>query len=66
MLKASETSGAALKRGDIVVYESTVYPGASEETCIPVLERISGLKAGTDFAIGYSPTHQPGRQAPPL
>jgi UDP-N-acetyl-D-galactosamine dehydrogenase len=44
-----------LKRGDIVVYESTVYPGAVEEECVPALERASGLKAGPDFNLGYSP-----------
>lgn len=55
MLAASRTVGAALKRGDIVVYESTVYPGAVEEDCIPVLEQASGLKAGVDFKVGYSP-----------
>ncbi|MEI8276003.1 MAG: nucleotide sugar dehydrogenase [Hyphomicrobiales bacterium] len=55
MLSASKTVGGVLKRGDIVVYESTVYPGACEEDCLPVLEKISGLKAGTDFTIGYSP-----------
>lgn len=55
LLKASETVGKALKKGDIVVFESTVYPGATEEDCIPVLEEVSGLKAGTDFKVGYSP-----------
>lgn len=55
MLGASRTVGSALKSGDIVVYESTVYPGAVEEECIPVLEQVSGLKAGTDFTVGYSP-----------
>lgn len=55
VLAAAETVGHALKRGDIVVFESTVYPGATEEECIPVLERISGLKAGRDFGVGYSP-----------
>ncbi len=55
VLKASETVGSILKQGDIVVYESTVYPGATEEDCVPVLERCSGLKAGTDFHVGYSP-----------
>ena len=55
MLGASKTVGTVLKRGDIVVYESTVYPGACEEDCLPVLEKVSGLKAGTDFTIGYSP-----------
>jgi UDP-N-acetyl-D-galactosamine dehydrogenase len=55
MLSASGTVGKKLKRGDVVVYESTVYPGAVEEDCVPVLERASGLKAGTDFCVGYSP-----------
>jgi UDP-N-acetyl-D-glucosamine/UDP-N-acetyl-D-galactosamine dehydrogenase len=55
MLKASESVGKALKKGDIVVYESTVYPGATEEDCVPVLERVSGLKGGVDFKVGYSP-----------
>ena len=55
MLKASESVGAALKRGDIVVYESTVYPGAVEEECVPVLEKNSDLVAGRDFTVGYSP-----------
>jgi UDP-N-acetyl-D-galactosamine dehydrogenase len=55
MLAASQTVGSMLSCGDIVVYESTVYPGAIEEDCIPVLERASGLKAGDDFAVGYSP-----------
>jgi UDP-N-acetyl-D-galactosamine dehydrogenase len=52
---ASETVGKFLKRGDIVVYESTVYPGAVEEDCVPILERISGLRGGGDFTVGYSP-----------
>lgn len=55
MLSASRTVGDALKRGDIVVYESTVYPGAVEEDCVPVLEKTSGLSSGTDFKVGYSP-----------
>jgi UDP-N-acetyl-D-glucosamine/UDP-N-acetyl-D-galactosamine dehydrogenase len=55
LIKSSETVGKALKKGDIVVYESTVYPGATEEDCIPVLERVSGLKFGADFTVGYSP-----------
>lgn len=55
MLKASETVGRALKKGDIVVYESTVYPGVTEEECVPILEQFSGLKCGTDFKVGYSP-----------
>ncbi|MGN6573913.1 MAG: nucleotide sugar dehydrogenase, partial [Pseudolabrys sp.] len=55
MLGASRTVGAVLKKGDIVVYESTVYPGAVEEDCVPVLEHVSGLKAGRDFTVGYSP-----------
>ncbi len=53
--RASETVGKALKAGDIVVYESTVYPGVTEEVCVPVLERVSGLKCGKDFTVGYSP-----------
>lgn len=55
MLKASETVGQALKKGDIVVYESTVYPGVTEDECVPILERVSGLVCGTDFTVGYSP-----------
>lgn len=55
LYKASETVGRVLKRGDIVIYESTVYPGATEEECIPVLERISGLQFNVDFFAGYSP-----------
>lgn len=55
LIKASETVGKALKKGDIVVYESTVYPGCTEEDCVPVLERVSGLKYNVDFFCGYSP-----------
>jgi UDP-N-acetyl-D-galactosamine dehydrogenase len=55
ILAASQTVGRALREGAIVVYESTVYPGATEEDCIPVLERTSGLVAGRDFTVGYSP-----------
>ena len=55
MLAASQSVGSMLKRGDIVVYESTVYPGAVEEECIPVLEEKSGLVGGRDFTVGYSP-----------
>ena len=55
LVKASETVGAVLKKGDIVVYESTVYPGATEEDCVPVLEKVSGLKFNKDFYAGYSP-----------
>jgi UDP-N-acetyl-D-galactosamine dehydrogenase len=55
LIKASETVGQVLKRNDIVIYESTVYPGATEEDCIPVLERVSGLKFNTHFFAGYSP-----------
>ena len=55
VLAASRTVGGALKPGDIVVYESTVYPGATEEDCVPVLERASGLVCGVDFTVGYSP-----------
>ena len=55
LYKASETVGKVLKRGDIVIYESTVYPGVTEEECVPVLEKISGLKFNEDFFAGYSP-----------
>lgn len=55
LIKASTSIGNVLKKGDIVVYESTVYPGATEETCIPVLENVSGLKFNQDFFAGYSP-----------
>ena len=55
MLSASETVARVLKKGDVVVYESTVYPGATEEACLPVLERVSGLRGGVDFFVGYSP-----------
>lgn len=55
LYKSSETVGKVLKKGDIVIYESTVYPGATEEECIPVLERSSGLKFNEDFFVGYSP-----------
>lgn len=55
LYKASETVGKVLKKGDIVIYESTVYPGATEEECIPVLEKVSGLKFNQDFFAGYSP-----------
>ena len=55
LYKSSETVGKVLKKGDIVVYESTVYPGVTEEECIPVLERVSGLKFNEDFFAGYSP-----------
>ncbi|HRG61408.1 MAG TPA: nucleotide sugar dehydrogenase [Burkholderiales bacterium] len=53
--RASETVGKALKKGDIVVYESTVYPGVTEEICVPILERESGLRCGEDFTVGFSP-----------
>ncbi|WP_288023286.1 Vi polysaccharide biosynthesis UDP-N-acetylglucosamine C-6 dehydrogenase TviB, partial [Thauera sp.] len=55
LVKASETIGKVLKKGDIVIYESTVYPGATEEDCVPVLEKVSGLKFNVDFYAGYSP-----------
>ena len=55
VVKASESVGKALKKGDIVVYESTVYPGVTEDICVPILERVSGLKCGPDFTVGYSP-----------
>ena len=55
LYKASETVGKVLKKGDIVIYESTVYPGVTEEECVPVLEKVSGLKFNVDFFAGYSP-----------
>lgn len=55
MLRASENIGKYLKKGDVVIYESTVYPGVTEDECVPVLEKISGLKFNTDFFAGYSP-----------
>ena len=55
LIKASETVGKVLKKGDIVIYESTVYPGCTEEDCVPVLEKHSGLKFNQDFFCGYSP-----------
>ena len=62
--KASETVGSMLNKGDIVIYESTVYPGATEEVCVPLLEQCSGLKFNQDFYCGYSPERiNPGDQA---
>jgi UDP-N-acetyl-D-galactosamine dehydrogenase len=55
LIKASETLGKVVKKGDVVIYESTVYPGATEEDCIPVIEKVSGLKFNVDFFAGYSP-----------
>ena len=55
LVKASETIGKVLKKGDIVIYESTVYPGCTEEKCVPILERVSGLNFNRDFYAGYSP-----------
>ncbi|EIO3937738.1 Vi polysaccharide biosynthesis UDP-N-acetylglucosamine C-6 dehydrogenase TviB [Vibrio vulnificus] len=55
LIKASETLGKVIKQGDVIIYESTVYPGATEEDCIPVVERVSGLKFNQDFFAGYSP-----------
>jgi UDP-N-acetyl-D-galactosamine dehydrogenase len=64
LLAASETVGRALRTGSIVVYESTVYPGATEEDCLPVLESASGLRGGHDFTVGYSPERiNPGDRA---
>ncbi len=66
LIGASETVGRRLKAGDIVVYESTVYPGATEEVCVPVLERLSGLTFNRDFFAGYSPERiNPGGQTAP-
>ena len=55
LIRASESVGSVMKQGDIVIYESTVYPGATEEDCVPVLEKFSGLKFNEDFYVGYSP-----------
>ncbi|MCF8282893.1 MAG: nucleotide sugar dehydrogenase [Bacteroidales bacterium] len=55
VLSASKTVGSVLKKGDYVVYESTVYPGCTEDDCVPILEELSGLKSGKDFKLGYSP-----------
>lgn len=55
LLKASEMLGKVIKKGDIVIYESTVYPGCTEEDCVPILEKFSGLKFNVDFFVGYSP-----------
>jgi UDP-N-acetyl-D-glucosamine/UDP-N-acetyl-D-galactosamine dehydrogenase len=55
VLSASKTVGQVLKKGDYVIFESTVYPGCTEEDCVPILEELSGLKAGVDFKLGYSP-----------
>jgi len=64
LVKASEDIGSVLKSGDIVVYESTVYPGCTEEDCVPILERVSGLKFNQDFFCGYSPERiNPGDKA---
>lgn len=64
LIKASETVGRVLKPGDLVIYESTVYPGATEEECVPVLERVSGLSFNKDFFCGYSPERiNPGDKA---
>ena len=65
--KASASVGRALKKGDYVVFESTVYPGCTEEDCLPILEEISGLKMGRDFKLGYSPERiNPGDKSRPL
>jgi UDP-N-acetyl-D-galactosamine dehydrogenase len=64
LVGASESIGAVLKRGDIVVYESTVYPGCTEDVCVPILERVSGLRFNEDFFAGYSPERiNPGDKA---
>ncbi|TAF96788.1 MAG: nucleotide sugar dehydrogenase, partial [Bacteroidetes bacterium] len=55
VLRASETVGKVIKQGDYVVFESTVYPGCTEEDCLPIIEQLSGLKLGSDFKLGYSP-----------
>ena len=67
LLKASETIGTVLKHGDTVIYESTVYPGATEEDCVPILEKYSGLDFNTDFFCGYSPERiNPGDKDHPI
>ncbi|MBK9109323.1 MAG: nucleotide sugar dehydrogenase [Saprospiraceae bacterium] len=67
LLSASNSIGQVLKNGDYVIYESTVYPGCSEEDCLPILEQISGLKMGKDFKMGYSPERiNPGDKSKPL
>lgn len=70
LLAASRTVGAVLKRGDVVVFESTVYPGCTEEDCQPVLEAVSGLRANVDFSLGYSPERinpgDPDRRLPDI
>ena len=67
LLAASRSVGAVIKRGDIVIFESTVYPGATEEDCLPLVEDASGLKLNTDFFAGYSPERiNPGDKARPL
>lgn len=55
LVKASKMLGGIIKKGDIIIYESTVYPGCTEEDCVPILEKESGLKFNTDFFVGYSP-----------
>ena len=55
LMRASESIGEILKNGDVVIYESTVYPGCTEEICVPILERVSGLKFNRGFFVGYSP-----------
>jgi len=65
--RASETIGNVIKKGDIVIYESTVYPGCTEEDCLPIIENISGLKFGVDFFAGYSPERiNPGDKTRPI
>ena len=65
LIKASQSIGKVLKKGDIVIYESTVYPGATEEDCVPVLEQVSGLTFNVDFFAGYSPERiNPGDKEP--
>jgi UDP-N-acetyl-D-galactosamine dehydrogenase len=55
LIRASESIGEVLKKGDVVAYESTVYPGCTEEMCVPILERVSGLRFNRDFFVDYSP-----------
>src|ERR1700682_3979826 len=67
LMRASESVGAVLRRGALVIYESTVYPGCTEEVCVPILERVSGLRFNRDFFVGYSPERiNPGDKEPRL
>ena len=67
IIKSTETVGKVLKKDDIVIYESTVYPGATREVCVPALEKNSGLQLNSDFYVGYSPERiNPGDKSHPV